>query len=64
MIIDLKRGNNRRVVVIILQNLLYASIYEVGGEIIGGKGNLADWSPGNFSLHEKERLIEDGIIKE
>jgi hypothetical protein len=37
-------------------------IYEVDGEIIGGHGSLENWAPGAFSLDDKERLLEEGIL--
>lgn len=38
-------------------------IYEIDGEIIGGHGLLENWSPGAFSLDDKERLKDEGIMK-
>ncbi|MGD6831123.1 DUF4830 domain-containing protein [Sutcliffiella halmapala] len=43
-------------------NNMYIFIYEVDGNIIGGHGHLEDWSPGIFSLEDKERLRSDGIL--
>jgi hypothetical protein len=33
-------------------------------EIIGGYGVLPSWTPGRFSLDDKERLIKEQMIKE
>jgi len=41
---------------------VYASIYELDGEIIGGSGALESWTPGRFALTDKERLMKEGII--
>ncbi|WP_165861186.1 hypothetical protein [Paenibacillus paeoniae] len=41
---------------------IYASIYQVNGDIIGGNGHLETWEPGDFSLKDKKRLINDGKI--
>ncbi len=41
---------------------IYADIYQVNEDIIGGYGHLEEWEPGVFSLKEKERLIKEGII--
>ena len=43
---------------------LKASIFEVDGEIIGGYGALPSWTPGRFNLDEKERLINEQMIKQ
>ncbi|WP_417897670.1 DUF4830 domain-containing protein [Bacillus haimaensis] len=43
-------------------NNMYISIFEVEGIIIGGHGHLEDWSPGIFSLEDKERLRSEGIL--
>ncbi|MFE7064055.1 hypothetical protein ACFVAD_18135 [Sutcliffiella sp. NPDC057660] len=43
-------------------NNMYISIYEVEGIIIGGHGHLHGWSPGIFSLEDKERLRSEGIL--
>ncbi|MBB6452390.1 hypothetical protein HNQ94_000835 [Salirhabdus euzebyi] len=40
-----------------------AHIYEYDGDIIGGHGVLANWSPGLFSLTDKQRLMDEGIMK-
>ena len=42
---------------------LLAIIYEIDGELAGGYGALENWTPGVFSLDDKERLIDEGIIK-
>jgi hypothetical protein len=36
---------------------IYASIYQVNEDIIGGYGNLEGWLPGVFSLKDKKTLI-------
>lgn len=41
-----------------------ASIYEMDNEIIGGHGILENWSPGLFSLDDRERLIEEDIMQQ
>lgn len=41
---------------------IYANIYQVNEDIIGGFGNLDGWLPGVFSLKDKERLINEGTI--
>ena len=41
---------------------IYASIYQVNEDIIGGYGNLEGWLPGVFSLKYKEGLINEGKI--
>ena len=41
---------------------LSVTIYEIDGKLIGGYGILDNWDPGIFSLSEKDRLIEEGII--
>ncbi|MFB1082201.1 DUF4830 domain-containing protein [Jeotgalibacillus sp. JSM ZJ347] len=38
-------------------------IYEIDGELIGGYGVLEEWTPGGFSLDEKSRLVEDGVVE-
>ncbi|MGM0837926.1 MAG: DUF4830 domain-containing protein [Bacillota bacterium] len=43
-------------------NNMYIFIYEVEGNIIGGHGHLEGWSPGIFSLDDKERLRSEGIL--
>jgi len=40
-----------------------AVIYEMDGELFGGYGVLEEWEPGGFSLDDKSRLIEDGILE-
>lgn len=42
---------------------LSATIYEIDGKLVGGFGGLENWTPGGFSLDDKERLIDEGIIK-
>ena len=42
---------------------LSATIYEIDGNLVGGYGGLENWTPGIFSLDDKERLIDEGIIK-
>ncbi|WP_156279376.1 DUF4830 domain-containing protein [Paenibacillus sp. NEAU-GSW1] len=41
---------------------IFASIYQVDEDIIGGYGNLEGLEPGVFSLKDKERLINVGQI--
>ncbi|WP_375140487.1 hypothetical protein [Cohnella herbarum] len=41
---------------------MYANIYQINENIIGGYGNLEGWVPGVFSLKDKERLINEGTI--
>lgn len=41
---------------------IYADIYQVNEDIIGGNGHLETWEPGDFSLKDKERLINEGKI--
>jgi hypothetical protein len=36
---------------------IYATIYQVNEDIIGGYGHLEGWVPGNFSLKNKEGVI-------
>lgn len=43
---------------------LKAVLFEVEEEIIGGYGILPSWTPGIFSLDEKDRLIEEQLIQE
>ena len=43
---------------------LKAVLFEVEGEIIGGYGVLPSWVPGTFNLDDKERLIEEQMIKQ
>ena len=42
---------------------LSATIYEIDGELVGGYGSLKNWTPGIFSLDDKERLLGKGIIE-
>ena len=44
-------------------DMLSATIYELDGEIVGGFGGLENWTPGIFSLDDKERLLDEGIIE-
>lgn len=41
---------------------LFATIYEIDGELVGGYGGLKNGEPGIFSLDDKERLIEQGTL--
>ncbi|MCC3375436.1 DUF4830 domain-containing protein [Cohnella sp. REN36] len=41
---------------------IYADIYQMNEDIIGGSGHLETWEPGDFSLKDKERLINEGTI--
>ncbi len=41
---------------------VYAYIYQVNEDIIGGCGYLETWEPGVFSLKDKEGLINEGRI--
>ncbi|BBI33781.1 DUF4830 domain-containing protein [Cohnella abietis] len=41
---------------------IYASVYQVNEDIIGGYGHLELWVPGVFSLKDKKRLINEGTI--
>lgn len=41
---------------------IYADIYQINEDIIGGAGHLETWEPGDFSLKDKEKLINEGII--
>ncbi|WP_077212040.1 DUF4830 domain-containing protein [Bacillus dakarensis] len=43
---------------------LKAVLFEVEEEIIGGYGILPSWTPGIFSLDEKDRLIEEQLVQE
>ena len=42
---------------------LSATIVEIDGELVGGYGGLENWTPGIFSLDDKERLLDEGIIE-
>lgn len=42
---------------------LKAIIFESENEIIGGYGVLPSWTPGRFNLDEKQRLLEEKMIK-
>ena len=44
-------------------NRLKAVVFESDGEMIGGYGILPSWTPGIFNLDDKERLINEGMIK-
>ncbi|MCD9025070.1 DUF4830 domain-containing protein [Cohnella silvisoli] len=41
---------------------IYAYIYQINEDIIGGYGHIETWEPGVFSLKDKERLINGGTI--
>lgn len=43
---------------------LKAVILEVEGEVIGGYGIIPSWAPGLFNLEDKERLINEQILKQ
>lgn len=43
---------------------LKAIVFEFEEEIIGGYGVLPSWSPGRFSLEDKERLIKEQMIRQ
>ncbi|MBS4196483.1 DUF4830 domain-containing protein [Lederbergia citri] len=43
---------------------LKAVVYEAEEKIIGGYGILPSWTPGGFNLDDKERLINDQMIKQ
>lgn len=43
---------------------LKAVVYEAEEEIIGGYGVLPSWTPGIFNLDDKERLINEQMIKQ
>ncbi|MER2108561.1 MAG: DUF4830 domain-containing protein [Solibacillus sp.] len=43
---------------------LKSVILEVDGQIIGGYGVLPSWDPGLFNLDDKERLINEQMIKQ
>ncbi|MFC3804368.1 DUF4830 domain-containing protein [Cohnella sp. GCM10012308] len=42
---------------------LYAYIYQVNEDIIGGYEHIETWEPGVFSLKDKERLTNEGTIQ-
>lgn len=42
---------------------LKAFVYEVDEKVIGGYGVLPSWTPGRFNLDDKERLINEEMIK-
>ena len=42
---------------------LKAEVFETEGEIIGSYGVLPSWDPGVFNLDDKERLINEQMIK-
>lgn len=42
---------------------MWVKVYEIDGQIIGGYGILEGWDPGLFSIDDKERLVEDGIVR-
>ena len=41
---------------------LYACIYQVNENIIGGFGRIDTWEPGVFSLKDKERLADEETV--
>lgn len=41
---------------------LYARVYQINEDIIGGYGHIETWEPGVFSLKDKERLTNEGAI--
>ncbi|WP_088102883.1 DUF4830 domain-containing protein [Halalkalibacter urbisdiaboli] len=43
---------------------LKSVVFEAEEEIIGGYGLLPSWSPGKFNLDDKERLINEKMIKQ
>lgn len=43
---------------------LKAVVFETEAEIIGGYGVLPNWDPGTFNLDDKERLMNEQIIKQ
>ncbi|MBS4176939.1 DUF4830 domain-containing protein [Lederbergia citrea] len=43
---------------------LKAVVYEAEEDIIGGYGILPSWTPGAFNLNDKERLINEQMIKQ
>lgn len=43
---------------------LTAVVLEVEGEVIGSYGVLPSWIPGLFNLDDKERLINEQMIKQ
>lgn len=43
-------------------NKVYANIYQGNEDIIGGYGGFEGLLPGTFSLKDKKRLINEGII--
>ncbi|MBS4176870.1 DUF4830 domain-containing protein [Lederbergia citrea] len=43
---------------------LKAVVFEAEEKIIGGYGFLPSWTPGRFNLDDKERLINEQIIKQ
>ncbi|WLR51872.1 DUF4830 domain-containing protein [Bacillus tianshenii] len=42
---------------------MYAVLYEINDKLIGGYGSLENWAPGLFALDDKERLIDDDVLK-
>ena len=44
-------------------NTISATIVEIDGELVGGYGSLENWTPGIFSLDDKEGLLDEGIIE-
>ena len=45
-------------------NHLKAVVFVVNGEIIGSYGVLPSWEPGVFNLDDKERLLNEEMIKQ
>lgn len=45
-------------------NHLKAVVFVVNGEIIGSYGVLPSWEPGVFNLDDKERLLNEQLIKQ
>lgn len=45
-------------------NHVKAVVFELENEIIGGYGLLPSWSPGRFNLDEKERLVNEEMVKQ
>ena len=43
---------------------LKAEVFETEGKIIGSYGVLPSWDPGVFNLDDKERLINEQMIKQ
>lgn len=66
--IDLKPYNEIYITTYLLKETqktgkkIFADIYEVNGDIIGGNGHLENWEPGDFALKAKKQLIKEGTI--